>query len=293
MRHADARERLELAAAEPGGLDRLMAGDTADAAALAGHLAGCASCLEELARLRRATAILRETLAFEPPAELRERTLALVREVGIPRGAGMRAATAVPVGPAEATTPVRGTEAQAPVVDTTPASRSESLARWRTLRRPATWAASLAAAIVLSSVATLTLMGSRANEEANALAQVASWNVGIASVPDGRRVALQAVPGSGAESARGELSYAPSTTALVVVVKGLAAPSAGREYRCWLEAPGGARTRVGRMDFANGIAYWVGDVAAIAAAAPGSRFGISLVDPNGDPAGASVLVAGL
>ena len=100
-------------------------GEHLSPAALAGHLAGCASCLEELARLRRATAILRETLAFEPPAELRERTLALVREVGIPRGAGMRAATAVPVGPAEATTPVRGTEAQAPVVDTTPASRPE------------------------------------------------------------------------------------------------------------------------------------------------------------------------
>jgi hypothetical protein len=291
MRHADARERLELAAAEPGGLDRLMAGDTADAAALAGHLAGCSSCLEELARLRRATAILRETLAFEPPAELRERTLALVREVGVQRGAGR--AAALPVGAVTASTPIGGMESHPPVVETAPTGRPESLARRRSLRRPAAWAASLAAAIVLSSVATLTLVGSRPNEEANALAQVASWNVGIADTPDGRRLALQAVPGSGAESARGELSFAPSTTALVVVVKGLAAPAAGREYRCWIEAPGGARTRVGRMDFANGIAYWVGDVPAIAAAAPGSRFGISLVDPNGDPAGASVLVAGL
>src|SRR5947199_9392599 len=149
-----------------------MAGDTADAAELAGHLAGCSSCLEELARLRRTTAILRETLPFEPPADLRERTLALVREVGVQRGAG-RAATAEPVRATTTATSVGDMESPAPVVDT--AARPESLARWRALRRPAAWAASLAAAIVLSSVATLTLVGSLPNEEADALAQVASW----------------------------------------------------------------------------------------------------------------------
>ena len=49
--HADVRELLELAAAEPGGLDRLAAGDTVDAAAVAGHLVGCPSCAEEARRL--------------------------------------------------------------------------------------------------------------------------------------------------------------------------------------------------------------------------------------------------
>ena len=39
--HAEVRERLELAAVEPGELDRLAAGDTVDSAAIAGHLAGC------------------------------------------------------------------------------------------------------------------------------------------------------------------------------------------------------------------------------------------------------------
>ena len=48
MEHAEALERIEIAAAEPEGLDRLMAGDTADAAAVAGHLAGCPSCTAEL-----------------------------------------------------------------------------------------------------------------------------------------------------------------------------------------------------------------------------------------------------
>ena len=53
MEHAEALERIEIAAAEPDGLDRLMAGDTVDAAAVAGHLAGCPSCAEELVRIRR------------------------------------------------------------------------------------------------------------------------------------------------------------------------------------------------------------------------------------------------
>ena len=41
MDHDQVREQLELAAAEPGGLERLMAGDTAAARAVAAHLAGC------------------------------------------------------------------------------------------------------------------------------------------------------------------------------------------------------------------------------------------------------------
>ncbi len=44
MDHETTRDALDLAAAEPGGLDRLMAGDTPEAMAVAAHLAGCASC---------------------------------------------------------------------------------------------------------------------------------------------------------------------------------------------------------------------------------------------------------
>ena len=63
MEHADALERIEIAAAEPEGLDRLMAGDTAEAAAVAGHLAGCPACTAELARIRRTAAIAREVIS--------------------------------------------------------------------------------------------------------------------------------------------------------------------------------------------------------------------------------------
>jgi hypothetical protein len=290
MQHADVRERLELAALEPGGLDRLTAGDAPDAALLAGHLAGCPSCLGELDRLRRSTAILRDVIAAEPPADLRERTLAYVRELGVPRG-GAPAGADGSRSSAAATVPVGGglSSVGAEVVD----GRPPTAIRRRDLRRPAAWIASIAAAVILSVVATTAIVGQRDSEEIDALAKVASWNVGIAASADGQRIPLHTPAGAPVSSARGELSFARSTGALVVVVRDLAAPAADREYRCWLQAPDGSRTRVGRMDFAGGIAYWVGNVPALGQAAAGTTFGISLVDRGGDPAGAAALVGEL
>lgn len=294
MQHADVRERLELAALEPGGLDRLTAGDAADAAVLAGHLAGCSSCLHELDRLRRSTAILREVIAAEPPAELRERTLAFVREVGVPRGSAAARSPGLAAVPSEGPAGV----GKLPVASDPGAGQpADPVARRRDaprgdLRR-VSWIAAIAAVVVLSVVATAALVGSRANEEVDALANVASWNVGIASAGDGQHVPLRAAAGSPAGSARGELTFARSTGALVVVVKDLAEPPSNHEYRCWLQAPDGSRTRVGRMDFAGGISYWVGAVSALAGATPGTTFGISLVDRGGDPAGTAVLVGEL
>ena len=310
IQHAEVRERLELAALEPGGLDRLTAGDAADAALLAGHLAGCPSCLRELDRLRRSTAILRDVIAAEPPAELRERTLALVRELGVPRGSaaagGMAPASGMApagIGGAAIPTAIRPGSTQPTAEEDPGTGRPDDPAasrpdiRPRELRRRVAWLASIAAAVVLSVVATAALVGASANEEVAALAKVASWNVGIASAGDGRHVSLQAAAGSPAGSARGELTFARSTGALVVVVKDLAAPTDGREYRCWLQARDGTRTRVGRMDFAGGVSYWVGNVSALASATPGTTFGISLVDSAGDPvgggSGAAVLVGEL
>ena len=82
MEHAEALERIEMAAVEPDGLERLMAGDTPDAAAVAGHLAGCPSCADELVRIRRTSAVVREIVRSEPDPELRDRTLAFVKAVG-------------------------------------------------------------------------------------------------------------------------------------------------------------------------------------------------------------------
>src|SRR4051794_6096886 len=87
MDHQEAREILDVAAVEPGGLDRLIAGDTPTANALAGHLAGCEECTEEFARLRRSSRVLRDVIATQPPADLRDRTLALIAAVGRDRTA--------------------------------------------------------------------------------------------------------------------------------------------------------------------------------------------------------------
>src|ERR1700693_5624708 len=85
MDHDAAREELELAALEPSGLDRLIAGDTAIAQAVAAHLAGCPSCTEELVRLQRSAPLIRSVVREMPPADLRARTLAAIRAEGVLR----------------------------------------------------------------------------------------------------------------------------------------------------------------------------------------------------------------
>ena len=96
MDHDAVLEALELATAEPDGLDRLMAGDTPAAQAVAGHLAGCPDCTLELVRLRRVGALVRDAVVSTPSPDLRDRTLAYVRQHGRPRGPAL-ASDAVPV----------------------------------------------------------------------------------------------------------------------------------------------------------------------------------------------------
>src|SRR5688500_4042145 len=99
MEHAEARELLEVAAVEPDGFERLAAGDTPEAAALAGHLAGCAECASEMERLRRASAVIRDSVRTMAPPDLRERTLAYVEALGRPRVAAAVAASSPAVAP--------------------------------------------------------------------------------------------------------------------------------------------------------------------------------------------------
>jgi len=81
-------------------------------------------------------------------------------------------------------------------------------------------------------------------------------------------------------STTGSLLFSPGTTKLVVVAKGLQHPPAGMEYRCWVELAG-KRENVGRMFFAEDLAYWVGDTPSISAAGPGTLFGVSLAELDG------------
>ena len=256
MDHAEAREVLELAAVEPGGLARLMAGDTPEAAALAGHLAGCDDCTQEMARLRRVAGIVRGVVRTTPPPELREQTLAFVRAVGRPRSGTPETTGMVPARvPADAA-----------------ASRRR---RWRPL-------AAIAAVIALAVVGTgfAVVQVRQQSDVVRDLSTVTSWTVRVNAQPDARRVALAA---TGAANEQGMLLFSPGTRDLVVVATGLPRPPANHEFRCWVES-GGVREAVGKMYFGGGISYWVGAVDAVAGLSGHATFGVSLVDLGGSGA---------
>ena len=277
MEHREARELLELAAVEPTGLDRLAAGDTPDAGAVASHLAGCPGCTAEFERLRRTAPLLRELITTEPPPELRERTLAFVKAVGRDRSSE---SAMVPF--------------PAPAGRQSPADTgSESRRRARVSRRAALWAASLAAAVAVSVLGTSVVLNNGRTDgvggDAADLVRIVDWTAEIERAPDARAVSL-----GGTDPAGGKLVLSPSTRELVVFTGSLARPPAGKEYRCWLEV-GGQRMRIGNMQFGGGLAYWFGrDVPALGHISGPATFGISLVDLASAPGeGQTVLTAPL
>lgn len=280
MDHDDALETLEVAALEPGGIDRLMAGDTPAAGAAASHLAGCPDCAATLERLRVQVPLLRDVVRTTPPADLRARTLDLVAARGVTRGSRGSlepevTSAAVPSVPAT----VPGVAAL---------SRAPGSARWG-------WLAGIAAAVVLSVVATSALVGARLDDELAgrdaAIAQlgaVTAATLAVTAEPDAMRVRLVAMDGS---ATAGTLLFSPSTTELVVVATDLDAPPAGREYRCWVLRDG-ERQPVGRMFFGGALAYWIGPVPALAGLTSGATFGVSLVDVTGGALDPDPVIAG-
>jgi hypothetical protein len=264
MRHADARELLELAAAEPNGLDRLAAGDTLESGALAGHLAGCDACRQEYGRLHRTARLLRSGLSTLPPPSLRDRTLARVAAEGRVR----TAESAV----ADRTRRTLGVEDVAGRRRTAPVDR----------RIVFGWIGSLAAAVALAVGLSWAVIARPLADElrqnqatANGLVRLESASVQVDSRPDSRRVTLGSNVG-----AVGTLAFSPSSRELVVVTTGLHQPEAG-EYRCWVEL-NGQPTQLGKMYFVGGIAAWEGMSDAVAAVPSGARFGISFVPTAGD-----------
>lgn len=268
MDHDSVLEVLELATAEPDGLDRLMAGDTPAAQAVAGHLAGCAECTLELDRLRRLGALVRDTVVTTPSPDLRDRTLAFVRLHGVPRGPALAAAA----GPADVA---------AAVVTPRPITSLRSGGRGRSI---AAWAASVAAAVLLSVVATTAIVNTRLDDRLAAqdsaiedLASVTTATLHVTAEADVARIGLASPTGGGTS---GTLLFSPSTTQLVVVADGLTRPADGMEYRCWVSV-GGKRQGIGKMFFGGGLAYWVGPSPAVAGLAGGATFGVSLVSADG------------
>jgi hypothetical protein len=291
MDHAEARELIELAAVEPAGLDRLMAGDTAEAAAVAGHVAGCPECAAEVVRLRRAASVIRTVVRTTPPEDLRERTLAYVAQVGRPR-AGITAAAGAGAARTVATVPGTGT---APRPETSVGNGREPRAvageaatagarNWR----PAAWLASLAAVVVISVAATGFVLNDRIDRQGlaiNGLAQTSAWTMRLTAAADTRRVEL-----AGPGGATGSLLFSPASDELVVVATGLAEPGHDVAIRCWVEQ-NGERMKLGRMYVSGGVAYWAGEAAGLDGIGPGAVFGVSL-DTAGDGVSGDPLMTG-
>jgi hypothetical protein len=274
MDHQDIREQLEIAAVEPGGLDRLMAGDTVAAAAVVAHLAGCPNCSEEFRRLSMAAPLLRDVVRTTPSPDLRDRTLSFVRTHGVRRD------------------PVQETVAPAPVDRVPVTAPSFGGSRFG---RILPWAATIAAVIAiavsgLSYVSNRDLSARLGAQDAaiGGLEAVNRATIELTGASDARRVELVSTTVS---ETTGTLLFSPSTTRLVVVAYDLARPPAGQEYRCWVEV-GGHRQNVGRMFFAQDLAYWVGQTPGVGDLPAGTTFGVSLADVGGASLQADPVISG-
>lgn len=279
MDHAEALERIEIAAAEPEGIERLMAGDTPEAAAVAGHLAGCGACTDELARIRRSSAIVRDVVRSEPDPALRERTLAYVRAVGRDRSGVSPGAAAA--SPPDATAAV--------------AARVASIAVARPRFRLG-WVAGLAAGLIVAGAmgfaaggAWLSGQNADLDREVAVLEDAATTAMRIAAQPDARSVTLEASDPS--SRATGSLLLSASGGELVMTATGLVPLAAGEEYGCWVEMDG-ERRRLGRMYWAGDTWSWAGPADGLSALPEGVQFGVSRV-PAGGGAGEPVLTGEL
>ena len=271
MDHESTREQLDLAAVEPGGLERLMAGDTVTAQAVVAHLAGCRSCTDELARLQQTAVLIETTVREMPSPDLRARTLAAIRAEGVIRPLP---AAVIPVQIPVASGPALAS-------DGPPAAATGRLRRLPPL---VGWVAAVAAAVVLSVVATSLLVGARVDgqlatqaQSIAALEEVTTATLTVTGQPDAEHVRLAGVSNPMLD---GSLAYSPTTTELVVVATGLTPPSGDLEYRCWVEV-GGTRHRVGKMFFSHDLAYWVGPAPAVSGLWKDATFGVSLVGASG------------
>jgi hypothetical protein len=271
MDHAEALELIELAAVEPDGLDRLMAGDTPESSAVAGHLAGCPACVSELARIRRTATIAREVMAEVPDPALRERTLAFVRDVGRDRTKPVST-----TGPGERPMP--------PLPPVRPASA----------RRPWVAIAGIAAALILAvglgfAVATVRSPAEALKSEVAVLQEATEATLRLQAAPDTERVAL--VPTDTGAGSAGDVLFSRSSGELLVVASGLAPLEPGDEYLCWVEA-NGERRRIGEMYPGGDLQSWAGEVDGLADLPPDAVFGVSLV-PEGAESGTPVLTGSL
>jgi hypothetical protein len=227
-----------------------------------------------MARIRIAAGVIRSVVRATPPPDLRDRTLRYVASLG------------------------RDRAAESATTETSTASREPgtlSALPVRSRRRLPVLAAAIAAVLVVAVAGTALVAGNQReaelaarNQTIGALEQVMTWSMRVSGEPDAEIVDLAATDGS---SSGGRLLFSPSSRELVVMAHGLERPQAGREFRCWVEMDG-RRYRVGRMFFADDLAFWVGPVEEVSRLPADATFGVTLVDAAGDSLDGPAVLSG-
>jgi hypothetical protein len=266
MDHAEARELMELGAAEPGGVDALLASGSDEAGRIRDHLVECDACRAELAALQASSATIRDVIRTTPASDLRARTLDLIATTGRRRSAEL----------ASQTGPRAGWSWRALV----PAVSLGAVA-----------VAVLAVALVWRSVdARLTAADARIAEQQSAVAgltAVTDWTLRIGTEPDAQLVRL-ASPTSGGD-ASGTVLLSAHRGELVMIASGLPAPPRGYQYGCWIDQ-GDGPVRIGRMYITGTMAYWSGAVERLRGIEGPFTLGVSLVSEGSTAPGDPVLV---
>jgi len=273
MDHAEARDQLEWAALEPGGIDRLLGAEHGDGLAIREHLAACPECRRELESLRASVSTIRQAVQLTPDPGLRARTLAQVSRLG-----RSRSATAQP----------------SPAAVPAPAPPSS---RWPSLVGAATFVAGVAASALLAGLivwratdARLTAADASLAEQRTTIAGlgiISDWTLRLSGDPAATHVRLTAADG-GAQA--GSVLLSATGTELVMVASGLSPPPGGREFRCWVEVAG-EQVTIGRMYRAGELAYWVGELSRPILDGE-LRFGVTLVDSATDGLSGEVVLIG-
>jgi len=289
MDHAEVVELIELAAVEPEGLVRLTAGDTAEAASVAGHIAGCEACALELARTARAASLAREAIRELPDPALRERTLAFVRELGRDPSA-VGAAFPGLIRDAAAHRETAGAARREGVGVAKDAAIPAAFAPTQVGRgRRPWWAAAAVAAVLVAGIAGFLAGGAGqapVSSDGGAVAMAAAQTtMRIAAQPDAVRIALAPAPGS---AGWGTLLYSATSGELSMAAVGLAPAPDGATYACWVEV-GGQRRKIGALYMEGADGTWAGKVSGLAGLPAGTSFGVSLV-PAGTTTGTPVLL---
>ena len=259
MDHAEARDQLEVAALEPGGIDRLLGVEHSDGLAVREHLAACPECRRDLESLRASISTIRRVVQLAPDPRLRARTLEQVSRLGRPRSADVQPSPAAGVAPA------------------LPPSR------WPSLVGAATFVAGVAASAMIAGLivwraadARLTAADAAVAEQRTTIAGlgiISDWTLRLSGDPAATHVRLAAADG-GVQA--GSVLLAAARNELVMVASGLALPPDGHEYRCWVEVAG-ERVTIGRMYRAGELSYWVGEVSRPIEVGD-LTFGVTMVD---------------